>query len=192
VSARQLIALVVSIVATATAASGCSASRQASGTISDGDSTARALPQETTLPATSLSRDSAIAIMKRLEREPLAPGATADRQRAFEWLAANDELGGIAIDGRYLKPLEDSDYPFAGELLMQYGFGMALYRMTPEGAVSERAAQVEAGLRSVIATYRNMVQADIKLGTKFLDDLDQIRRLGRLREYIEKVDEQNR
>jgi hypothetical protein len=145
-----------------------------------------------TLPPTTISRDSAVAIMKRLEAAPLAPGAVQDRQRAFEWIAANEELGGIAIDGRYLRPLEESDYPFAGEMLMQFAFGMAMYRMTPDGEASEHAEQVEAGLRSVITAYRNMVQADIKLGTKFLDDLDQIRRLGRLREYIAKVDEQSR
>jgi hypothetical protein len=143
------------------------------------------------LERSTLTRDEAIALMRALESAPLAPGATDDRQRAFAWIASSDELE-IAIDGRYLKPLEDSEYPFAGELLMQFAFGMAMHRLSPEGAASEYAAQVEAGLRSVIAAYRNMVQADVKLGDKFLDDLDQIRRLGRLREYIAKVDEQNR
>ncbi|MBC8144131.1 MAG: hypothetical protein H7X80_01030 [bacterium] len=136
-----------------------------------------------------ISRDSAIAIMRRLETDPLAAGATMDRQYAFEWLASSDEMKGIAIDGRYLQPLEESDYPFAGELLMQFAFGMALHRLSAESAASDHASDVEAGLRSVIATYRNMVQLDVNLSDKFLDDLDEIRRLGRLRAYIEKVDE---
>lgn len=152
----------------------------------------RAEEAAATLTPSTMSRDSALALMRALEAAPLAPGATVDRQRAFEWLASTDELDGIAIDGRYLRPLEESEYPFAGELLMQFGFGIAMYRMSPEGEASEHAEQVEAGLRSVIATYRNMVREDVKLGDRFLDDLDQIRRLGRLREYIAKVDEQSR
>lgn len=174
---RLLVPLVAALLS-----GGCGASRDAQ----------RAGTSAPSLSPSTLSRDSAIAIMRRLEQAPLAAGATSDRQRAFEWLASSEELSGIAIDGRYLKPLEDSDYPFAGELLMQFGFGMALYRLSPDGAASEYPAQVEAGLRSVITTYRNMVQADIKLGNRFLDDLDQIRRLGRLGEYIAKVDEQSR
>lgn len=172
---------IVSILPIALLLASCSASRQ---TATSGSAAA--------LPVSTLSRDSAIAMMRRLESAPLAAGATVDRQRAFEWVASNDELRDIAIDGRYLKPLEESEYPFAGELLMQFAFGMAMHRLTPEGSESEHASQVEAGLRSVIAAYRNMVQLDVNLGDRFLDDLDQIRRLGRLREYIAKVDEQNR
>ncbi|HVK39304.1 MAG TPA: hypothetical protein VNA88_12260 [Candidatus Kapabacteria bacterium] len=144
------------------------------------------------LTPSTMTRDSALALMRALEAAPLGRGASVDRQRAFEWLASTDDLDGIAIDGRYLRPLEESEYPFAGELLMQFGFGIAMHRMSPEGEASDHAEQVEAGLRSVIAAYRNMVREDVKLGDKFLDDLDQIRRLGKLREYIAKVDEQSR
>lgn len=140
----------------------------------------------------AINTDTAMAIMRRLEAAPLAAGATAERQRVFEWLASTDQLEGIAIDGRYLDKLESTEYPFAGELLMQFAFGIAMHRVSLDGVASEHIDEVEAGLRSAITAYRNIVQTDFKLADKFLEDLDQIRRLGRLRAYIEKVDEQNR
>lgn len=146
----------------------------------------------TQVPTSSLTRDEAIAIMRALEADPLADVAPQNRERVFAWVVSDPSLRGMAIDGRYLERLEESDYPFAGELLMQFAFGMAMYRLSPEGVEADHEASVEAGLRSVIAAYRNMAQADTKLGDRFLDDLDQIRRLGRLREYVRKVDEQNR
>jgi hypothetical protein len=39
----------------------------------------------------------------------------------------------------------------------------------------------------MITAYRNMLQADAKLRDHFLDELDQLRRLGKLRDYIERI-----
>jgi hypothetical protein len=173
---------ILSLLLAAALLCGCSSRREAT----------RPEASAMTLAPSAIPRDTALAMMKRLESAPLAASAVEERRLAFEWLAANAELGQLGIEGQYLKPLVEGDYPFAGELLMQFAFGMAMHRFTPEGETGEPEAEIEAGLLSVITAYRNMKQLDIKLGDRFLDDLDQIRRLGRLRAYIAKVDEQNR
>jgi hypothetical protein len=136
----------------------------------------------------SLTTDEALELMRRVEREPLAAGAPQMRQRAFEWAMSSKELGDITVETRYLSELENSNYPFKGEMLMQYVFGMAVWKMTGDSLRTDYQTQVEAGLRSVLAAYKNMLVADAKLREPSLDSLDEIRRRGRLRDYIREID----
>jgi hypothetical protein len=134
-----------------------------------------------------ISRDSVPELVRRLERDPLDRSAQVLRRRLFAWMTAAD-LGGCPIDAVYIaaleRDLESADYPYREELSMQYMFGAACAALAPEG-LKDCHDGVEAGLRSMIAAYRNMVQIDRSLRNGALDSLDQVRRLGRLGSYIQ-------
>jgi hypothetical protein len=134
-----------------------------------------------------LTVDQALAMMRRVEQEPLAAGATEIRRKAFEWVARSKQVGTIEVDTDYLHDLEEW-YPFKGEMLMQYVFGMVTWKLAGDSLREDRKTQIEAGLRSVLAAYKNILAADPKLHESFLDRLDGIRKLGKLREYIDRVD----
>lgn len=141
-----------------------------------------------TTPGDDSTRTAMLEMMRTVEREPLAATAPAMRTRAFDWVASAPELRGFDMDAQYLDELDRGVYPFKGEMMMQYIFGMVLWRFSPEGTSSDRIAQAEAGLRSMIAAYRNILQSDRKLSDPWLDRLDELRRLGRLRAFVEEFE----
>jgi hypothetical protein len=136
----------------------------------------------------SLTTEEALEIMRRVEREPLSAEAPGLRRTALDWVVNSKELGDLSIETSYLRELENSNWPFKGEMVIQFLFGSAIWRMTGDSLRSDPLAQAEAGLRSVLAAYKNMLAADAKLREPSLDDLDEVRRLGKLRAYIRDID----
>jgi hypothetical protein len=136
----------------------------------------------------SLTTEEALEIMRRVEREPLSAEAPELRRTALEWIVSSKDLGDLSIETSYLRELENSTWPFKGEMVIQFLFGSAIWRMTGDSLRSDPLAQAEAGLRSVLAAYKNMLAADAKLREPSLDDLDEVRRLGKLRSYIRDID----
>ena len=136
----------------------------------------------------SLTTEEALEIMRRVEREPLSAEAPELRRTALEWVVNSKELGDLSIETSYLRELENSTWPFKGEMVIQYLLGSATWKLTGDSLRNDRLAQAEAGLRSVLAAYKNMLAADAKLREPSLDDLDEIRRQGKLRLYIRDID----
>lgn len=139
-------------------------------------------------PAGDSTRAAVLEMMRTLEREPLSAQAPFLRDRAFAWVATAPETRTLEIDASYLKELDNGNYVFKGEMMMQFVFGMVLWRFSPEGEGGGRIAQVEGGLRSMIAAYRNILLADKKLTDPWLDRVDELRRLGKLRGYAEELE----
>jgi hypothetical protein len=134
------------------------------------------------------TRSAILEIMRRVEREPLAAEAPDLRTQAFTWVVSTPDLKGFDIDASYVEPLDKGVYPFKGEMMMQFVFGMVLWRYSPEAAAGGNVAKIEAGLRSMIAAYRNIVLMDRNLKDPWLERLDELRRLGRLRAYVEEIE----
>ena len=134
------------------------------------------------------ARSAMLEIMRRVEREPLSAEAPDLRSQAFTWVVSAPDLKGFDIDASYVDPLDKGVYPFKGEMMMQFVFGMVLWRYSPESTGGVKAAKIEAGLRSMIAAYRNIVQMDRNLKDPWLEHLDELRRLGRLRAYVEEIE----
>lgn len=139
------------------------------------------------LEGASLPREQALEYMRFVEEQPLAGEAQQRRRLAFEWLVAAKELKGVAFDASLIEPLNGSSYVFNGELMMQYFFGHAMWALSPQASGADPQSGAEAGLRSMIAAYRNIVQLDAKLREPWLEWLDRMRREGRLRTYVDSV-----
>jgi hypothetical protein len=126
--------------------------------------------------------------MRRVEREPLTAEAPDLRREAFEWVVSSPDLGGFEADASWVGELDRGNYPFKGEMMMQFVFGMVLWRFSGEVTSGDKIAQVEGGFRSMIAAYRNILLADKNLRDPWLNQLDEIRRTGKLRAYIEEIE----
>ena len=133
----------------------------------------------------------ALSLITSLEQDPLAEEAPARRMVLTAWVMASPDVGDLVPDDRYVGDLFSSDDPYSSELFMQYMFGMAQSQAQTEGLPKQTEA-VEEGLRSMLATYKSLVAADESLRDRFLDELDRIRQLGKLRSYIESVDAQRK
>jgi hypothetical protein len=128
--------------------------------------------------------DTALVMIHRLEAEPLADDAAALRATLFTWVVGTKSLQGFSAPTTPIDRLAASASRYRDELMMQYIFGAASYIVgSAPGAVDPIEGQ-SAGIRSMIAAYRNMLQSDPSLRDPFLDSLDDIRRRGDLREYV--------
>ncbi len=133
--------------------------------------------------------EEAVAAVRRLESDPLDTLSASLRRRLFAWLVASPRLQGFASATLPIDELQRSPFPHREELMMQYLFGSAALVVTARTAMPDLVDQQEAGLRSLIAAYRNIVRADPNTHDPFLDNLDGIRRRGELRNYIERRNE---
>ncbi len=140
------------------------------------------------LEQTSLATERALETIRELEQFPLSAEAPKQREQLLAWVVTSPEVGDIEVVTSYLDNFEESPHPFAGALLMQYLFGMAKWKVTDGKNTTDNHAMVESGLRSVLAAYKSMTARDRNLHDPFLDDLDRIRQLGNLEEYIQEVD----
>ncbi len=156
---------------------------------SGGHSTTRSMQRDDvrSLAGASLTRSKALEYMRFCEERPLASEANDRRRLAFEWVAASDDLADVDIDASFVDPLDDVGYPFSGELMMQYVFGAAGHALSDDSTRRDPTALAESGLRSMIAAYRNIVQLDPKLREPWIERLEQLRREGRLRSYVDSV-----
>lgn len=134
----------------------------------------------------TISTAEAILLITALEQSPFSADATAQRTVLTAWTVASPDIGPLAVDDRYIVHLQEGDYPYGSELFLQYMFGLARAQATMESP--RHADVIESGLRSLLAAYKSMVLADDTLRDRFLDDLDELRRKGKLREYIIGVD----
>jgi hypothetical protein len=134
---------------------------------------------------TPMPDDSAVIAVRALEADPTAPAAPALRKRLFEWVLTSKSLRGFDASTRPIDDLERSEYPYKDELMMQFIFGGAAWRIAADSS-ADLTMQQEAGVRSLLAAYRNVIQFQPSLRDQFLDRLDELRRRGELRGYIQR------
>lgn len=142
--------------------------------------------------AEALDDASALAAVRLLENRPLDSAAPALRRRLFAWLVSSPGLSEFATATPPIDELRQSRFPHKEELMMQYLFGSAALVMTTLDSPPDLLSQQEAGLRSMIVAYRNMVQGEPGGRDSFLDDLDGMRRRGELRDYLKEVNVKGR
>jgi hypothetical protein len=119
-----------------------------------------------------------------LEKKPFDPNANAARQWNFKWVSDTDQVS-VVVCGESFKLIPEKKNKFKGELLMQYMFGMAAYKLeNPDKKDDENAAQL-AGVESMLRTYEVMVAENDKAKNAELDALLVKQKNGELQKAIE-------
>ncbi len=169
---------------------GCAASRA---TASEGRAATGSYSADSALfAAEALDDASALAAVRLLENQPLDTAAPGLRRKLFAWLVSSPALSRFASATPPVDELQKSGFPYKEELMMQYLFGSAALVVGSSENPPDLPSQQEAGLRSMIVAYRNMVQSRPEARDSFLDDLDGMRRRGELRDYLKEVIERGR
>lgn len=129
-------------------------------------------------------RTSFIANAKLLEKKPFDPNAAAAREWGFKWLIETDDVS-VKLCSETMKLIPEKKNKFKGELLMQFNFGMAVFKLeNPDKKTDEVAANV-AGLESMLRTYEVMVAENEKAKNAELDVLIVKRNNGELKAMVE-------
>lgn len=129
-------------------------------------------------------RKSFISNTRLLEKKPFDPNADAARRWGFKWVADTDEVS-VVLCSDTMKLIPEKKNKFKGELLMQFTFGMAVFKLeNPDQKDDENAAQL-AGIESMLRTYEVMVAANDKAKNADLDALLVKRDNGELKTLVE-------
>lgn len=123
-----------------------------------------------------------VSITRRLEAAPLQPDARADRAWALSWLTEAPDvsvnvclgsLGGM-----------DEGYPYAGEVMLQYVFSMAVLVIEHPEMTNDPNAQQVAGVAGALRAYRAILGNKPDATSPALDSLMEIESQGGLPEFI--------
>lgn len=129
-------------------------------------------------------RAAFISNTRLLEKKPFDENAGAARNWGFKWVADTDEVS-VVLCSETMKLIPEKKNKFKGELLMQFTFGMAVFKLeNPDKKTDENAAQL-AGLESMLRTYEVMVAENEKAKNTELDALLVKRNNGELKALVD-------
>lgn len=123
-----------------------------------------------------------------LEQDPFMKNAKKIREAMLFYVIQTDDVSVVVCGGDLTKAALDKKNKFSSELLGQYTFGMAAFKLeNPEKAKDENAAQL-AGLESMLRAYEAMVKANPKAKFAGVDDLITNRDNGTLAKLVADAD----
>jgi hypothetical protein len=129
-------------------------------------------------------RESFLNNAKILEQRPFDSNASGAREWGFKWLIETDQVS-VVLCGETMELIPDKKNKFKSELMMQFTFGQAVYKLeNPDKKNDEIAAQL-AGAESMLRTYEKMLAENSKARNADLDSLVVKRNNGELKALIE-------
>jgi hypothetical protein len=129
-------------------------------------------------------RATFISNARLLEKKPFDPNAAAAREWGFKWVAQTDQVS-VVLCSDMMKLIPEKKNKFKSELLMQFAFGMAVFKLeNPDKKSDEKAAQL-AGLESMLRTYETMIAENEKAKNAELDNLLTKRNNSELKTLVE-------
>ena len=129
-------------------------------------------------------RASFISNTRLLEKKPFDQNADVARQWGFKWIADTDDVS-VVLCSDTMKLIPEKKNKFKSELLMQFTFGMAVFKLeNPDKKNDEVAAQL-AGVESMLRAYEVMVAENEKAKNAELDALLVKRNNNELKALVE-------
>jgi hypothetical protein len=145
-----------------------------------------ALMTQTAFAQSKKEKDRAAFInnTRLLEKKPFDPNAGAARNWGFKWLIETDDVS-VVMCSDTMKLIPEKKNKYKSELLMQFSFGMAVFKLeNPDKKNDENAAQL-AGLESMLRTYEAMVAEKPDAKNADLDAMLTKRDNGELKTLVE-------
>lgn len=115
-------------------------------------------------------RTAFISNTRLLEKKPFDPNAESARSWGVKYVADTDEVS-VGLCSDTMKLIPEKKNKFKAELLMQFTFGMAVFKLeNPTQKDDETEAQL-AGFESMLKTYKVMVAENSKSQSPGMDEL---------------------
>jgi len=129
-------------------------------------------------------RAAFISNSQLLEREPFHKDAPAARNWGFKWLVETDEVT-VTLCSETMKLIPEKKNKFKSELLMQFNFGLAIFKLENPDRKTDEGAATLAGLESMLRTYEVMLKENEKAKNAELDAMLVKRDNGELKAIAE-------
>jgi hypothetical protein len=133
-------------------------------------------------PSSPDDRARFVSITRALEEAPLQPNARADRAWALSWLTAAPDVS-VNVCLSSLGGM-DENYRYAGEIVLQYTFTMAVLVIQHPETTNDPNAQQVAGVAGALRAYRAILRSKPDATSPGLDSLMEIESRGGLPEFI--------
>jgi len=134
-------------------------------------------------PSTAEERAQFVALVRSLERDPLAESASATRQQLQEWLYAVPEIS-FKMCPELLGHALGGDYPYARVLELQVVLSGAVLTIEQPGEARDDAAVYAAGVEGALRAYEVLVRSRPDARLAALDDLLETQRRGELADHV--------
>lgn len=136
-------------------------------------------------PSTADERARAVALTRKLEKQPLARSAMKDRGWLLQLIVEAPDFEVKGCSGPLDALSRDEDGPYARILYVQSIFGMAAFMFEHPKKAEDWAAVQTAGIESTLRAYASILKADPDARWKELDRLAAVHGKGKLRSLVE-------
>jgi hypothetical protein len=138
-------------------------------------------------PSTSAERARAVETTRRLERDPLGPGASKDRRWLLQWIVDIPDIEVRGCSGPLDVLKEDEERPYGKVLFAQSMFGIVAFLIEHPRERNDWVKVQLAGVESVLKAYRSLLDSEPGARWRELDLLLEARRQGKLRDIVEET-----
>lgn len=131
-------------------------------------------------------RQRFVSVARSLERAPLQPSLTADREWALAWLTEAPDVT-VTVCADALAGVLESKYPHAGEIILQNMFSMAAFVIEHPETADDPNAQQLAGVEGALGAYRSILRDKPEAKSSALESLLNTQSRGELPGFVRKA-----
>lgn len=137
-------------------------------------------------PSTTEERTRFVALVQKLEKSPLDRSLRPDVVWAERWLNDIPDIN-VNICSAPLGGLVDENYKYAGQISVQFAFGMAVFLIQHPDKATDRNAQYLAGVQEALRTYKSILKAESRAQSAALDQLVAKDAEGTLKDFVQEA-----
>jgi hypothetical membrane protein len=141
---------------------------------------------EARAPSTPEERARFVALVRLLERDPLAENANATRQQLREWTVEVPDIRFKACPDLLAHAVRD-DYPYSREINLQVVLSGAVLTIEHPGDARDDVAVYTAGVKGALRAYEVLVKSRRDAHLAAMDDLIEKRDRGELVDHIARL-----
>ncbi|HEY6250611.1 MAG TPA: hypothetical protein VI685_11675 [Candidatus Angelobacter sp.] len=134
-------------------------------------------------PSTPEERKRFVALVEKLEKSPLDHSLRPDVFWAERWLNDIPDIN-VSVCPAPLGRFVDENYKYAGQISVQFAFGMAAYLIQHPDKVADRSAQYLAGVQEALRTYKSILKSEPRAQSAALDQLVAKEAEGTLSDFV--------
>lgn len=146
----------------------------------------QARPAEARGASTAEERAEFVALVRLLEREPLAENAPATRQRLQDWVTEVPDIR-FKVCTDLLGDALGDDYPYSREVNFQVVLSGAVLTLEDPGEARDDVAVYTAGVEGALRAYEVLVKSRPDGHSATLNDLLEKQRRGELANHIARL-----
>jgi hypothetical membrane protein len=140
-------------------------------------------PAEGQVPSTPEQRAHFVALVRVLEKDPLAANANSTRQQLRQWMIEVPDIRFKVCPDLFAQAV-GVDYPYSRELTLQMTLSGGVLTLEDPGKAREDVAVYTAGVEGALRAYEVLVKSRLDAHLPVLDDLIEKRNRGELVGHI--------